>query len=251
MTFSTDYSQITKEDIIKALPRGINITVSDEIVEMIQRSGDEIGILQEYVDENILNHISVLRGVKASFRDYVNAVKFCILKINMTNEEAWAKTFPDKYDRLIRDGKQVSNHVSMYNRSKLVHAIDANMLVATHVLYAPLHHAAIRKQYELMNGRAVDSIDDDGRIIYKGVSDQVQHLAAKTLAELTSQPEELNYNIKVGPSDEMKEIQSKTLKELNAIAERQKALLESGVPLEEVQKLNLTSTEPIDVDVEE
>lgn len=230
-----------KEEIIRLLPRGTNIRVADEVIDTLYTSDDDVDIPFSTMRENVLANLPTLKDVKVSFREYVNAVKFCTLKTHMNNEEAWSIVFKEKYARLREDGKQISNHVSMYNRSKIVQKIDANMLVTISVYYAPMFHAAIKKQFELMNG--ISANDDEY------VKAEVQQAAAKTLAELTKPQEDKTLNVKVGLSDEAVEASNRTLKQIRTIAENQRRLLEAGHPLEEVQRLNLTfqPTSPDDI----
>lgn len=222
---------IDKEKLKRLLPKGTSHKVSDEIINLIDSMEEDTGLLQEYMEESILTHLPVLREIKVDLDDYINAIKFCNLKRSMTNEKAWEITFPDKYKKLTDRNGKVSSHVAMYNLSKIVTKIDAQMAVAEHIQYAPYRHKAIMKQYELMNGVASDGMQ---------VSANVQHLAAKTLAELTMPPVEQKIDITIGQSDESKNAQAKMIEELRKNAENQQALLMAGHKLEDIQKLNLT-----------
>ena len=155
----------------------------------------------------------------------MNAIKYCNLKRGMTNEKAWEITFPDKYKRLKDSGKQIDNHVAMYNGLKVVTKIDAEMMVDVRIQYAPVLHQAIRKEVSLMH-------DSD-------VSFHVQHLAAKTLIEVLIPLEEQKVDIKIGQSDDAKAHNEKMFGEMRKIAENQQELLRQGHSLEDIQRLNL------------
>jgi len=221
---------LDKEKLQRLLPKGTSHKVTDEITALVQNMENDTGLIQDYLEESLLSNLPVLREIKVDLDDYVNAIKYCNLKRNMTNEKAWEITFPERYRKLHEEGRWNTSHVSMYNSSAIVTKIDAQMMIATHIQYAPMFHAAVMKQYDLMNGKSADG---------EPVSPHVQHLSAKTLAELTAAPVEQKVDIKIGQSDDVKSQQEKTYKELEKIAINQQKLLEQGVPIEEVQKLNL------------
>ena len=221
---------LDKEKLQRLLPKGTSHKVTDEIMLLVHSMEKDTGLIQDYLEESFLSHLPVLRELKVDLNDYVNAIKYCNLKRNMSNEKAWEIVFPDKHKKLVDEGRWNSSHPSMYNSSKIVVKLDAQMMISTHIQYAPMFHESLMKQYELMNGQA-----SDGAF----VSAQVQHLAAKTLAELTAQPIEQKVEIKIGQSDEAKASQEKTYIELEKIAKNQQALLRAGHSIEEVQRLNL------------
>jgi len=217
---------INKNKLQRMLPKGTHHTVTDEIIDLIHNMEKDTGLFQEYMEESLLSNLPVLKSVRVSLLDYVNAIKYCNLKKSMTNEKAWEIVFPDKYKKLLEEGKQVSNHVAMYNSSKIVTKIDAQMMVDIKIQYAPILHKALMKQVRLMD-------DPD-------VSFHVQHLASKTLIETLKPNEEQQVSLKIGQSDEMKESQEKMFSELKRVAEQQQALLRAGHKIEDIQKLNLT-----------
>lgn len=221
---------IDKEKLAKLLPRGSHHKVTDEVIALIWAMEDDTGLIQDYLEESLLSHLPVLKEVKVELREYIHAIKYCNLKRNMSNEKAWIIVFPEKYKKLKDEGRMNSSHSSMYNSSKLVVKLDAQMMISTHIQYAPYFHASIKKQYELMNG-----IDATG----SQVSPTVQHLAAKALSEITMQPIDQTIDIKIGQSDESKDAQSKMFGAMHDLALNQQALLKAGHKLEDIQKLNL------------
>lgn len=221
---------LDKEKLQRLLPKGTSHKVTDEIIALVQNMENDTGLIQDYLEESLLSHLPVLREIKVDLDDYVNAIKYCNLKRNMTNEKAWEITFPERYRKLHEEGRWNTSHVSMYNSSAIVTKIDAQMMIATHIQYAPMFHAAVMKQFDLMNGKSADG---------EPVSPHVQHLSAKTLAELTAAPVEQKVDIKIGQSDDVKSQQEKTFRELEKIALQQQELLRQGIPIEQVQRLNL------------
>jgi len=238
---------IDKEKLTRLLPEGVGHKVTNEIIELINSMEKDTGLFQDYMEESLLSNLPVLRTVKVTLREYINAIKYCNLKRSMTNEKAWEIVFPDKYKRLKDSGMQTSNHVAMYNSTKIVTKLDANMMVDIKIQYAPVLHQAIKKQVQLMNG-----VSSDGA----SVSPNVQHLASKTLIETLMPEEEQQVSIKIGQSNEAKQSQEKMFNELKRIAEDQQKLLKSGHKIEDIQKLNLTHSvededEIVDVDYDD
>ena len=222
---------IDKEKLSKMLPKGTHHKVTDEVISLIHSMEEDTGLLQDYLEESLLSYLPVLKETKVDLSEYVNAIKFCNLKKNMSNEKAWQIVFPEKYKKLYEEGRWNTSHPSMYNSSTLVVKLDAQMMVAVHIQYAPYFHASVKKQYELMNG--VDALG-------LPVSPTVQHLAAKALGELTAQPIDTKVELKIGQSDEAKDSQAKMFGAMNELAKNQRELLKAGHSLEDVQKLNIT-----------
>ena len=226
---------ITKEKLKSILPSKTSIAVTDEIIELIRNMEDDTGLPQEMMEEDVMSYTHLLGGTTNGMKDLVNAIKFCNLKRNYENKVAWAIVFPEKNERLVAMDKPVNNHVSMYNNSKLVIAIDKEMLIPVHLQYAPYFHAAVKKQFELMNGTSSHG---------KGsVSPMVEHLAAKELALLTAQPVETKIDLKVTPSDAalgMIGEMSNHVKDMVAI---QSAKMKAGGDIIDVQVTNIDFTE--------
>jgi hypothetical protein len=216
---------IDKVKLQRLLPKGSSHKVTDEIINTIGLMETHTGLFQDYMEESLLSHLPVLREIKVDLIDYINAIKYCNLKRNMTNEKAWEIVFPEKFKRLYDSGKQISNHVAMYNSSKIVVKLDASMMIDIKIQYAPVLHQAIRKEVSIMT-------NDE-------VSFHVQHLAAKTLIETLVPLEEQKVDIKIGPSDDAKAHNEKMFGEMRKIAENQQELLRQGHSLEDIQRLNL------------
>jgi flagellar biosynthesis component FlhA len=112
-------------------------------------------------------------------------------------------------------------------------------------LYAPYRHAAIKKQYELMNGMASDP--------EKKVSAHVEHLAAKALYEMLAVPDtEHTLTVKQEADDRIIEQQRETTNTLKELIQVQKMALEKGIDIEKAQKIfHKKREEKFDDDFEE
>lgn len=223
--------RITKEKLKSLLPRKTNIAVTEDIMALIHNMENDTGLPQEMMEEDLMSYTHLLGGSTNGMKDLVNAIKFCNLKRNYDNQTSWSIVFPAKYDRLIALGKDPSNHVSMYNGSKLVLAIDKEMLIPVHLQYAGYFHAAVKKQFDLMNGK---SSQGAGK-----VTPMVEHLAAKELALLTAQPTETKIDLRITPSDAALSMQSEMNEQLRDIVALQKRKLLAGESIIDAQIIGL------------
>ena len=232
---------LDKEKLERLLPKGTSHKVTDEIMTLVHSMEKDTGLIQDYLEESFLSHLPVLKDIKVDLDDYINAIKYCNLKRNMSNEKAWEITFPSKYKKLQDEGRWNSSHPSMYNSSKIVVKLDAQMMISANIQYAPLRHEALMKQYELMNGKGADGAF---------VSAQVQHLAAKSLYELTEPQESAKIELNIGMDDEAKSIQQQLTDQIRRSTDAQIARLNAGEDIGSVQKLGISLEQNI-IDIEE
>ena len=235
-----EFQRITVNRLKELLPRNTNIAVTQEIVDLINNIEMDSGIPQELAEEDVMSYMHLIGNMRGvGLKDLVNAVKYCNLKRNYSNKEAWSIVFPTKFNDLKAANKQVDNHVSMYNATKLVQAIDKEMLIPVSLQYAPYFHAAVKKQFDIMNGKASDSIDGKPQ----NVSPMVQHLAAKELATLTKAPEESKLSVTINPGAEAMSAQAEMNAQLKALVASQRKRLENGEDIIDVQQIGINFTE--------
>lgn len=240
---------ITREKLKKFLPKGSSTQVTDEVLAMIHSMEDDTGLPQEVLEEDVMSYMHLVGKIGGvGIGELVNAIKYCNLKRNRSNKEAWAIVFPKKYDELTEAGKPVDNFVSMYNGSKLVVAIDKEMIIPVYVQYSAYRHAAINKQYQLMNG-------DDGH--GGNVSPMVMHLASKTLIETLKLPEDNSIELKIGASDAVLEAQRELASSIESLVAQQAKAFASGYSASDVQKIHkavivdASKRDAIDADIDE
>lgn len=245
---SVNQSQnITKEKLKKFIPKGCAAAVTDDVLDLINNIENDTNLPQEYMEERLMSSMHLLGGKGVSIEQLTNAIKYCNLKQDMTNEKAWAITFPTKYDKLVSEGRTIASHVSMYNKSKLVIEIDKNMMVPVHITHQPLFHKAIQKQLDLMNGIGAN----DG----ERVSAHVQFLAAKELAEITKMPEDNSIELKIGASDAVLEVMKEQNDNIAEIVTNQREAFKKGMNIMDLQKVHITQTDDngdiIDAEIED
>lgn len=234
---------ITVESLKSFLPRGTSVQVNQEVVDMINRAEAESGVAQELIEEQILSYTHLLNG-RVGFKQLLNAIKFCNLRMmpEMTNEKAYKVVFPEKTKEIEARGQTVSSFASMYNQTKTVTEIMKLLIVPAYVTYQPLYHAAIKKQFDLMNGIGAKPSDN--------VSPTVQHLAAAKLADLTKMPEDSSIELKIGMTDEAKSVQQGLMDQIAAFTKIQKAKLDAGESISSVQKTGIDVDSIIEAETE-
>lgn len=182
--------RLTVEKLKSFMPKGASAEVTQAIVDKINNTGNETGLLQEVFEEQILSYAGLVSGKGRTFEKLVNALKYCNLKLipGMTNERAWAITFPDKYDKLVLEKRFAASHVSMYNSSEMVIEIDKMLMMPVAIQYAPMFHHSVKKLFDLSNGVAANG---------KEASAHVQLMAATELAKITKMPETAKVEVDV------------------------------------------------------
>jgi len=231
---------LTVDELREALPKHLKSFATDELADRLNGAVKDPRVA-ETIRENFIGYTSVLQDGKFKIGDYLNAVIYCSFKLmNMSNQEAWKKTFPKRYQALVQKGatdKVISSHVAVYNKGKLVNAIMEQTLVPVWVLNQSVYQEAINQQAYLMK---------------HAQSEKVQTEAANSLLTHLKKPEnkQVDLNIGVNESDGMTELKE-TLAQL---AQTQKNLIESGAKTKSIAGQRLGETidiTPEDVTEEE
>jgi hypothetical protein len=192
-----------KHNINKALVDELNLIVTDP---------EE----RDHFRENLLGYTNVLQDPNVRLPTYIEAVKYVSFKLmGYTNQESWIKTFPDRYARLLKDGKDegfLRATVSCYNRGKVVNMILEQTLVPTYVLNQDLYQKALNVQAQLM---------------MTADSEKVRTEAANSLLVNLKQPETTKLDISVGvkEDDSLRELRDATME----LIEEQKKAIRAGV----------------------
>jgi hypothetical protein len=96
---------------------------------------------------------------------YLSAVKFVSHKLlGDTHIMAWSKTFPVRYNDMVKRGNsrsEIAAVCSRYAASKLVVLLLGQTMMPTHILNAPLYQKAINVQAELMMNAKSEKVRSD------------------------------------------------------------------------------------------
>lgn len=223
-------SLITIELLQKTLPSNLRTAATQGMVDMLNTVSNNQQEA-ELIRENFLGYTAVLSEGKYKTEDYLNAVKYVSFKLmKCSNEEAYVKTFPQRYQRMVADGikpKDIGAYVYAYSKNKLVNRIMEQTMVPSWVLNQDIFQEAINTQASLMR-------DTD-------VSPKVRSDAANSLLTHLAKPKEAGPMINLDMRDtsgmkEMKEL-------LVRMAQQQQGLIKEGVTARDIAAANIIDVE--------
>lgn len=211
---------LTLQEVTSAVPANLKASVSQSFVDTINNMVADPEVAEQ-VRNNFISYTSVLRDGKYKMQDYLNAVAYVSYKMmDMSNLDAWCHTFPQRHAALVAAGKtkkDISAHVSMYTKNKLVCAILEQSFIPTWVANKDIHQKAINHLADLM---------------MNAQSEKVQVEAASSLLTHLSKPKETGplINFDMRENSGMNELNAT----LEALALQQQKILAQGVPIKEV-----------------
>ena len=221
------------EAVKRLVPKNQRGMITPEFCEKVEKCVND-PVLAEQIKNNFISYLNVLSTGKFSMDEYLNAVKYVSFKLlNYTNRDAYAATFPDRWERMIKEGieeKRMDAYVAMYNKSKLVVAIYEQTIVPTYVLNAPLHQEALNVLAKMIKDPSV-----------RGMA---KVKACEAILTHTKQPEIVKGELTIGLQE------NETIAELREVTEQLantfRASIGKGKTLQDVAEAQI-----IDVKVEE
>lgn len=226
---------LTVDELKMALPKGLQSNATQEFCDKINAIAGDPDLARE-VRENFLTFSKVLTEGKYKTEDYLNAVTYCTFKLmGMTNKDAYAKTFPDRYTDMVAKGyddKRISAHVAGYHKNQLVNRILEQATIPLWLINQEAVQRAVNRQLFLMENAQ---------------SELVQTTAANSLLTHLKQPEvkkvELNLGLKDGGGlDSLRE-------SMATLAERQLELINSGAKAKTIASVPLVGRQEEIIDV--
>lgn len=207
---------MTLPDLQQCLPPALRSTATQELVDKINQSISDPEAAEIY-KQNLVDYSGVLQTGKYKASSYLEAVRYVTFKLlGHTNNDAYAKTFPDKYRDFLARGmssKDISAYVSAYAAGKLVNQILEQTLVPFWLVNQKVRQEALNRQVELM---------------YTASSELVQTQAANSVLTHTVEPKAVGgplINIDMRENSGMKELKNL----LGALAQKQIEAIQSGV----------------------
>lgn len=156
--------KLTVEQLKYAVPKTLKNSVSDEMVEQVNKLCADPMLRESYRD-NLLGYSGVLNDGKYKMQDYLNAVRYVSYKLlKASNIEAYSKTFPSRWQRLVDEGadaKTISSYATAYNKNKLVNKILEQTLVPSHVLNHDMYQEALNIQIGLARTASSEKVRSD------------------------------------------------------------------------------------------
>ena len=146
-------NKLSVEAFKQVVPKSLKSSVTTELIDTINNITEEEQ-LRDYYKDNLIGFSTVLTTGKFKLEDYNNAVRYCTYKLyGDTNINAWVKTFPDRYKKLIDkglDSKAISSHVAAYSKNILVNRIMEQSIIPSYVYNRDIHQDAINKLASIM-----------------------------------------------------------------------------------------------------
>lgn len=211
---------LTVADVSQAVPANLKSAVTQQFVDTINSVVADPEVAQQ-VRDNFITYASVLRDGKYKMQDYLNAVTYMSFKMmDMSNHDAWCNTFPQRYQALVAAGKSkkdISSHVSMYAKGKLVAAVAEASFIPIWILNRDIQQKAINQLADKMMNAA---------------SEKVQVEAAGLLLTHLAKPKESGplVNINMAESSGMNEMKDM----LENLARQQQALIQGGATTKDI-----------------
>lgn len=225
---------LTKNEIEKALPPSLKSAATQQLTDMVNNITSD-PLIAEQVRNNFISYASVLKDGKFKTEDYLNAVTYVSFKLmGMTNQDAYIKTFPQRYQALIAKGtssRDIAAYVSAYNKGKLVNLILEQCLVPSWVLNQDLYQKAINVQADLM---------------LTANSEKVRTDAANSLLTHLKKPEGKDFQISIDVNENSGMTELKNA--LTELAQSQRRAIESGTSPKEIAASKLIEAEYVEVD---
>ena len=189
------------ETVKKLVPKSQRGLITQDFLDKIEASVQNSLIAEEFKN-NFITYLNVLSTGKYKMEDYISAVKYISFKLlGYSNVDAYAATFPDRYERLKREGQeQIEAFASMYNKNKLVMQIYEQTIVPTYVLNAPLHQEALNELAKMIKDPSV-----------RGMT---KVKACEAILQHTKQPEIIKGELTIGIE------QQDTISELRDVVEQ-------------------------------
>ena len=213
-------------EVLKDLsPKNQRGGITQDLVDKLNDWDSDPLLIGSFKD-NMLSYIGVLKDGKYKVDDYMNAVRYVSYKLLGSSDiDAYAKTFPERYSRLLAEGlsrPQISPYTTAYKKNKLVNQIFEQTLVPSHVLNAPMHQQALNILSEIAIG---------------GKSEMARVNACNSILVNTKAPEVTKVELDIGVSnkDAISELRKATeelaMEQLNSIkaGKAVKAIAESSI----------------------
>lgn len=221
---------MTVDLLAKALPSTLRSAATQNLVDIL----NTISVKPEEAEvmrETFLSYSQVLQEGKYKMEDYLNAVKYVSFKLmNHTNEGAYIRTFPQRYQALKAKGtspKDIGSYVHAYSKNKLVTKLLEQALVPTYLLNQDVFQEAINIQASIMR-------DED-------VSPKVRVDAANSLLTHLAKPKETITNQNTINLDLRDSSGTNEMRKLLAdMAAQQQAMIAQGFTAKELAAQRIT-----------
>ena len=231
---------VFNEETVKGmLPKKLRSMVTEDFVNRVNSISDDVELLDS-IRENFISFSNILNTGKYKLEDYFNAVRYVTYKLLEKNDfQAWISTFPERYDRLRKQGKSDDDiRPHAYKKNKLVNLIFEQTVIPDYVINAPLRQKAINEMYKLM-------MDEN----QKGL---VRVKAAEAVINATKAPENVEAKISLDINPDSLDAVSSLKRATEELARMQlEALKSGGTSLSNISNSKIVTEDIIEVEVED
>lgn len=146
-------NDLTLEQVQVAAPKERRVLFTQDIIDKVNQVSSDPTVRQA-VKENFISYLHVLRDTFCSVEDYLNAVKYCSLKMmGLSNIDAYSRVFPDRIANMKAKAmpqKDIASIVSAFGRTKAVVKIMEQAAIPAWLLHQDAFNKAVAVQVELM-----------------------------------------------------------------------------------------------------
>lgn len=205
---------LSVDELKRVLPATLRSHATQSLADKINNAASDPEVARN-IRENFVSYATILKDGRYKTEDYLSAVSYVSYKLmGYNNQDAYTRTFPKRYERLVAGGKNqkdISSYVAAYHKNKLVNAVMEQTLVPTWVLNQDLQQKAINQLAHLMVNAASEKVQSDSAI---GLLAAIKKPDTK----------EINLNLGVQESAGLKELNES----LTKMAEAQQQLIAAG-----------------------
>ena len=234
--------KVTKEQILEHFPEKSK-TVTDELVTLINQAQEDPQFDVLTMFDQMISYKDVMYNNSGSMTDYVNAIKFCsYLEVCDDNyTQAYIRTFSYRdavksrmhMPTSSKEYKELTSMASQYRRTPMVISI------------LTISDAPLRLLTRGLQFKALKVLADEMITAYHS-KDRIT-AADKLLVHSRAQEEKTGkVEINIGMGAEATKQHNSILEQLQETAKLQKALLEQGLDISQVQKLGIKREEIIE-----
>ncbi len=150
----TEYVEVvTRDQLERALPKKAISNLTDDILDTLNNSITDPNFRIIYRD-NLLGFSSIIREGRFKLQSYIDAVRYVShVSTGSNGTQAYAQTFPDRYQRLVSEGatsKTISAYATTYKKTQLVQKIYEQNMIPVYIFNADVFQKAINAQANLM-----------------------------------------------------------------------------------------------------
>lgn len=228
-----DDQLVTREQLLRTLPKKFHNNVTDGFLDTLNKSIQDPEFRELYRN-NLLGFATVIREGKYKLQSYLDAVRYVTYKsMGDKDIDAYSKTFPDRYQRLVEEGttqKAISSYATAFKKTQLVTRLFEQTMIPIHIANADIFQKAVNEQANLM---------------LTARSEKVRSDAAHSLMQTLKPPVAKEIDLKVGVRHDqsLEDLRNATLE----LVRSQKALLHKG----DITTLDISKAKLVSKDVEE